>query len=104
MAMRYHFGLGIGHTYSHEHMGSTTPLPHPSEGNMEDEGDDLCGPSDSLQSELNDSESDRSSADGSDSEPDEGSGKSDSESILGEYVDMDGWNDADMDTFDEYEF
>jgi hypothetical protein len=36
MLMRYHWGLGVGHTYAHQQ----TKSPPPTQGNLEDCGED----------------------------------------------------------------
>lgn len=107
MIMRYHFGLGIGHMYSHTQPVPTTPPPQqpcPSECTMESHINELEHPTDSLQSEPADFESVPSSPNGSDLESDEECVESESDSILGDYVDMDGWDGAEVVTFNEYEF
>lgn len=110
MAMRYHFGLGIGHTYSHAHLdlvSTAVSSQRPHSNNMGDDASHVADSErmpESLESEPSDIESDSSSPDGSDSELDERSEESDSESALGNYVDMDGWNDVDMDLLNRYEF
>lgn len=113
MVMRYHYGFGIGHTYSHTQPASMIPSAQQQayqERNcdgMDDEDDanhtdGSKRPADTLEIEFDELESDEpSSSTGSDSEPDDESGDSDTESILGDYADMDG--DAGC-TFDEYEF
>jgi hypothetical protein len=112
MLMRYHWGLGIGHTYSHTaastdcQFRSISPWPQPphSSRHMEDSGnhpgdetnesEDLA---DSTQTELDfelefepDSESSGS--------------QSDSESVLGDHVDMYGWDNLNLDANGYYQF
>ena len=59
---------------------------------------------DSLQSEPADFESVPSSPNGSDLELDEECVESELDSILGDYVDMDGWDGTEVVAFNEYEF
>ena len=118
MIMRYHWGLSIGHTYLHiqpvsmtcwEADKSVSLLPqqpnHDSDMLADDRTshiDDLGHLDDSLESSkfefdprsLNLDESDCDSNNDSDKE---------SDSVLGDYVDMDGWDNADN-SLEEYKF
>lgn len=99
MLMRYHFGLGIGHIYSH------TQPSCPSGSITESRNNDSEHLSNSLESGHADFESVTSSSDRSDPESDEEHEELDSESILGDYADMDGWDGTDSDAvMNEYEF
>ncbi|KAF8440941.1 hypothetical protein L210DRAFT_3645184 [Boletus edulis BED1] len=95
MLMHYHFGLGIGHVYSHTQPSTSGSI-------MESSNNDTEHPGDSLDSGHADLDSVTSSSDGSDPESDE---ELDSESVLGYFSDMDGWDGSDSDTVvNEYEF
>lgn len=102
MVMRYHFGLGIGHAYSH----TQPPCPSGCITESHNDLDDLERLTDSLESEHADFESVTSSPGGSDLESDEECGELNSESVLGDYADLDGWDDTDMVALNlnEYEF
>lgn len=80
MVMRYHYGLGIGHTYSHARPVSMTPSAHqPHPTNTEDDASHVDDSEHSTESLEFESER-------SDLEPDEESGResdSDSESNFG---------------------
>ena len=107
MLMHYHWGLGIGHTYSHI---ASTNLPFHSASqysqwsysSKDGTGDYRHGNemneewADGSQTELDKSESDREG-----SEPDSVASQSDSDSTLGDHVDMYG---SDFDALSRYEF
>ena len=104
MLMRYHWGLGVRHQYAHTTVSSdsqfhsTSPEPHSKGHDMEDyrshfddevnEDDaDLADSTHTLESDLEPSES--------------GESQSDSESVLGDFVDMYGDTEA---SAEHYEF
>ena len=100
MLMRFHWGLGIGHTYSHMtapksqvHSISRGPQPPQTSTLDADEDED----SETAQAELNfDSEFESEGSDGNESQ-------SGSESILGDHVNMYGCG-SDPVAFYRYEF
>lgn len=108
--MRYHWGLGIGHTYSHHdrpvsisqispdspadcrntcHSSYSSTQMGDHTGHTEDKVDDS--------GYSTDPESEAPSPAGSDLD-------SESESILGDFADIDGWDDLDLGACHGYEF
>jgi hypothetical protein len=99
MLMRYHWGLGIGHAYSHIQPALARNVlpqrPNFNAGERTSRADDLSSNWPTYY--LDESEAEEAGSD-SESEPE---CREESESTLGDYADIDGWDDF---TFDEYEF
>ena len=109
MLMRYHWGLGIGHRYAHttasidSQLSSPSPKFHSNGHDMEDyrhladevnEGDDSADNTPIVELDFE-----------PESEPDsEVNEQSDSESILGDHVDMYGWGPGLDPSAEFYEF
>lgn len=115
--MRYHWGLGIGHTYSHatsiaainsesELLNTRSPR-QPSSPGQHDAGDQTSRVDDKTNGSEHDLESESESEIFDDSSDEsQVDFESESESVLADYVDMDGWDNvcADSDAFGGYEF
>lgn len=107
MVMRYYWGLGIGHAYSHatpmtlinsDSVFHSAPQSPSSNGDLN---------SDHVAKEFYDLEHDTELLSELEFEPPSPVGsdsETDSDSVLDDYADLDGWDDLDQGALDGYEF